>query len=139
MKKDKIKKISLILGVVFFLVVLFLTYFSSTIDAMLIPNVKVTEVIRVDPESEGGIYSRQDKFLVPIKAVSGFGDFGTVFVVNSNLGDDKCYVNEVAIQILGDDGMYYEVTSSSLNGGNRVIYSTSKALESGDRVYIVEE
>ncbi len=139
MKKDKIKKISLILGVVFFLVLLFLTYFSSTIDAMLIPNVKVTEVIRIDPESEHGIYHHEDRFLVPIKAVSGFGDYGTVFVVNSNLGDDKCYVKEVGIQIISDDGMYYEVTSSSLSGGSRVVYNTSKDLQSGDRVYVLEE
>lgn len=139
MKKDKIKRISLILGVVFFLVILFLTYFSSTIDAMLVPNVKVTEVIRIDPDSEHGIYHREDRFLVPIKAVSGFGEFGTVYVVNSSLGDGKCFVNQVDIQILGDDGMYYEVTSSSLNGGNRVVYSTSKDLQSGDRVYVVEE
>lgn len=139
MKKDKIKKISLILGVVFFLVLLFLTYFSSTIDAMLVPNVKVTEVIRIDPESEHGIYHHEDRFLVPIKAVSGFGDYGTVFVINSNLGDDKCYVNEVGIQILSDDGMYYEVTSSSLSGGSRVVYNTSKDLQSGDRVYVLEE
>ena len=139
MKKDKIKKFSLIFGVVFFLVLLFLTYFSSTIDAMLVPNVKVTEVIRIDPDSEHGIYHHEDRFLVPIKAVSGFGEFGTVFVVNSNLGDDKCYVNEVEIQILNDDGMYCEVTSSSLNGGSRVVYSTSKELKSGDRIYILEE
>lgn len=136
MKKDKIKRISLIAGVVFFLVILLLTYFSSTIDAMLIPNVKTTEVIRVESDKEHGMYGGEDRFLVPIKAVSGFGDGGTVFVINWVNGE--YYVDEISVQILNDDGMYYEVNSSGLHGGNRIIYSTSKPLTSGDRVYVVE-
>ncbi len=136
MKKDKIKRISLIAGVVFFLVILFLTYFSSTIDAMLIPNVKTTEVMRVESDTEHGMYGYEDRFLVPIKAVSGFGDSGTVFVINWINGE--YYADEISVQIVNDDGMYYEVISSELYGGNRIIYSTSKALTSGDRVYIVE-
>ncbi|MBR3988793.1 MAG: hypothetical protein IKK10_05760 [Clostridia bacterium] len=136
MKKDKVKKVSLILGVVFFLVILLLTYFSSTIDAMLIPNVKTTEVIRVESDSEHGVYGHEDRFLVPIKAVSGFGDSGTVFVINWINGE--YYADEISVQIVNDDGMYYEVLSSGLHGGNRIIYSTSKALTSGDRVYVVE-
>lgn len=138
MKKDRIKKISLIAGIVFFLVLLFLTYFSSTIDAMLVPNVKTTEVIRVEPESEHSMYGYEDRFLIPIKAVSGFGNGGTVYVVNFNWGDGSYFVSEVGIQIVNDDGMYYEVISSGLNGGNQIVYSTSKNLKNGDRVYVVE-
>lgn len=137
MKKDKIKRASLIAGVLFLLVMLFLTYFSSTIDAMLVPNVKVTEVMRVESDSEHGMHGYSDRFLVPVKAVSGFGDFGTVYVINW-IGD-AYYASAVNVQILSSDGMYYEVEASGLNGGNRVIYSTSKNLESGDRVFVVEE
>lgn len=136
MKKDKIKKLSLVAGIVFFLVVLFLTYFSSTIDAMLIPNVKTTEVVRASLEEEN-VYNREDRFIIPIKAVSGFGDTGTVFVINWI--DGAYYANEMTVQIIGSDGMYYEVFASGLHGGNRIIYSTSKSLTDGDRVYVVEE
>ena len=137
MKNDKIKRISLILGVVFLLGLLFLTYFSSTIDAMLLPNVKTTEVQRVDNSEEGHYYGRQDLFLVPVKAVSGFGSSGTVYVVN--WVDGSYYANSVTVQIISSDGMYYQVESSGLYGGNRIIYSTSKSLENGDRVFVVEE
>lgn len=137
MKKDKVKKISLVAFIVFLLGMLFLTYFSGTIDAMLIPNVKTTEVIRGVLTEEGFKYSQEDRFLVPIKAVSGFGSSGTVFVTSSYGG--SYYVNEVSVQILGDDGMYYEVVSSGLNGGNHVVYSASKNISSGDRVFVVEE
>lgn len=137
MKKNKMKKASLILGVLFLLTLLFLTYFSGTIDAMLLPNVKTTEVIRGVLTEEGFEYSQQDRFLVPIKAVRGFGDFGTVFV--TNWVGSSYYVNEVSVQIIGDDGMYYEVVSSGLFGGNHVVYSASKSIENGDRVFVLEE
>ncbi|MBQ7386044.1 MAG: hypothetical protein IJW04_06015 [Ruminococcus sp.] len=137
MKKDKIKRVSLVLGILFLLVVLFLTYFSSTIDAMLIPNVKTTEVMRGELSEEGYYYNQQDRFLIPVKAVSGFGETGTVFVINWIDGD--YYANEIEVQIIGSDGMYYEVYASGLHGGNRIIYSTSKSLTDVDRVYVVED
>ncbi len=136
MKKDKIKRFSLIAGVVFLLIVLFLTYFSSTIDAMLIPNVKTTEVMRTSLSEENHGYNQEDRFLIPVKAVTGFGDSGTVFVINWI--DGAYYADEITVQIVGTDGMYYEVLASGLHGGNRIIYSTSKSLKSGDRVYVVE-
>lgn len=136
MKKDKIKKVSLILFIVFFLVLLFLTYFSSTIDAMLIPNVKTTEVMRASLSEEGMMYSQEDRFLIPVKAVNDFGDNAAVYVVNWIDGD--YYVGVADVQIINTDGMYYEVVSSDLHGGNQIIYSTSKSLQSGDRVYVVE-
>ncbi len=136
MKKDKIKRISLIAFIVFFLVVLFLTYFSSTIDAMLIPNVKTTEVVRASLTEENHYYNQEDRFIIPIKAVNGFGDIGTIFVISWI--DGAYYANERTVQIIGSDGMYYEVYAAGVNGGNRVIYSTSKSLTDGDRVYVVE-
>ena len=137
MKKDKIKRVSLILGEVFLLAILLLTYFSSTIDSMLIPNVKTTEVMRGELTEEGYFYDQQNRFLIPVKAVSNFGDSASVFVINWIDGD--YYADEIDVEIYGSDGMYYEVNAPDLHGGNRIIYSTSKPLTSGDRVYVVEE
>lgn len=137
MKKDKVKKISLIAFIVFLSGMLFLTYFSGTIDAMLLPNVKTTEVIRVESNEEGNYYNQGNSFLVPVKAVSDFGGNATVYVVNWL--DGNYYANAVNVTVLDTDGMYYEVDSSALNGGIRVVYNTSKPLTSGDRVYVVEE
>lgn len=138
MKKDKLKKLSLIAGIVFFAVLAFLTYFSGTIDTMLLPKVKTTEVIRGTLVEEENPNPNDDKFLVPISAVSGYGNSGVVYVLSKDYSGNGHIVNEVNIQILGSDEMYYEVTSSNLYGGNQVVYRTSKSIADGDRVYLEE-
>lgn len=40
MKQDKFKRIVIKFGIVFFIVMLFLTYFSKTIDNLLLPKVR---------------------------------------------------------------------------------------------------
>lgn len=136
MKKDKLKKISLRVGIAFFLLLLFLTYFSSTIDTMLLPKVKTTEVIRGTLVKEENPNPNDDKFLIPISAVSDFGGSGSVYILNYTYEGYR--VNEIGVKILRSDEMYYEVTSSELYGGNQVVYRTSKSIADGDRVYLEE-
>lgn len=138
MKKDKLKKLSLCIGVVFFALLLFLTYFSSTIDTMLLPKVKTAEVIRGTLVEEEHANPNDDIFLVPISAVSGFGDSGVVYVLSKNYDGSGHIVKVVSVYILDSDEMYYEVTSSELYGGNQVVYRTSKSISDGDRVYLEE-
>lgn len=135
MKNDKLKKICFRIGIAFFLALLFLTYFSSTIDTMLLPKVKTAEVIRGTLVEEENPNPNDDKFLVPISAVSGFGDSGTVYLLTNY---DGYRVNEVSVQILNSDGMYYEVASAGLYGGNQIVYSASKSISDGDRVCLEE-
>ena len=47
MKKDKLKKYALRFGIAFLIALALLTYFSTTIDNILLPQVKVTEVKEV--------------------------------------------------------------------------------------------
>ena len=133
MKKDKLKTISLRVGILFFILLVLLTYFSSTIDNMLLPKVKTTEVIRGTLVKEENPNPNDDKFLIPISAVSGFGGGGSVYILNKSY--EGYIVNAVEIQILGSNEMYYEVTSSELYGGNQVVYKASKSIADGDRVY----
>lgn len=132
MKAQKFKKIVLVVAVVFISAVILLAYFSDTIDNMLLPKVKSTEVIRgtLSGELEN---PNEDRFLVPISAVSGFGYGSSVFKLNYY--DDEYYVEEVDITILDSDEMYFEVTASELYGGNQVIYDASKDIKHGDRVH----
>ena len=44
MKKDKLKSVVLKFSIVFFIVIALLTYFSKTINNMLLPKVKVVSV-----------------------------------------------------------------------------------------------
>lgn len=138
MKNDKLKKWSLRIGVVFFALLLFLTYFSGTIDTMLLPKVKTAEVIRGTLVEQENPTPHDNRFLVPISSVTGFGDSGVVYVVSLNYDGTGHVVNTVNVQILDSDEMYYEVTASDLYGGNQVVYRTSKAISDGDRVYLEE-
>lgn len=135
MKKDKLKKYSIRFGVAFFIVLAFLTYFSGTIDNMLLPQVKVSDVAY---GTINGEQSRDDRYLIPLSAVIAMGDTGSVFVTKTD-ENNKTTVSEATVNIKNSDDLYYEVTSDEMYGGMKVVYSTSKSISNGDRVYIVEE
>lgn len=135
MKNNKLKKYSIRFGVAFFIVLAFLTYFSSTIDNILLPQVKVKQI------SYGTIDGNQnsdDRYLIPISAVTSMGDTGSVFVTRTD-ENNKTTVSEASVNIENSDDLYYEVTSNDLYGGTEVVYSASKSISDGDRVYIAEE
>ena len=135
MKKDKLKKYSIRFGVAFFIVLAFLTYFSSTIDNMLLPQVKVTQI---SYGTIDGNQSSDDRYLIPISAVIAMGDTGSVFVTRTD-ENNKTTVSEATVNIENSDDLYYEVTSDDIYGGMEVVYSTSKSISNGDRVHIAEE
>ena len=135
MKIDKLKKYSIRFGVAFLIVIAFLTYFSTTIDNMLLPQVKVSDVTY---GTINGEQSRDDRYLIPLSAVIAMGDTGSVFVTKT-VENNKTTVSEIIVNIKNSDDLYYEVTSADIYGGMEVVYSTSKSISNGDRVHIVEE
>ncbi len=135
MKNEKLKKYSIRFGIAFLIIVAVLTYFSSTIDNILLPQVKVTEVTNGTIDNES---SNDDKYLIPLSAVTAMGNKGLLFVTKTD-ENNKTTVSEVTVNITGSDDLYYEVISDQMYDGIEVIYSTSKSISSGDRVYIVEE
>lgn len=135
MKNEKLKKYSIRFGIAFLIALDFLTYFSSTIDNMLLPQVKVTQISYGTVDGE---QSRDDRYLIPISAVIAMGDTGSVFVTRTD-ENNKITVSEATVNIKNSDDLYYEVTSDEMYGGIEVVYSTSKSISNGDRVYIVEE
>lgn len=135
MKNEKLKKYSIRFGIAFLIIVAVLTYFSSTIDNILLPQVKVTEVTNGTIDSES---SNDDKYLIPLSAVTAMGNKGLLFVTKTD-ENNKTTVSEVTVNITGSDDLYYEVISDQMYDGIEVVYSTSKSISSGDRVYIVEE
>lgn len=134
MKKDKLKKYSIRFGIVFLIALALLTYFSSTIDNMLLPQVKLVEVSygTIDGEQSG-----VDRYLIPLSAVVAMGNTGTVFVAKTDENNETT-VSEVTVDIKNSDDLYYEVTSDDIYSGMGVVYSTSKSIASGDRVHIAE-
>lgn len=133
MKENKLKKYSIRFGIVFFIMLAVLTYFSNTIDNMLLPQVKVTDVITgsLNAEEDGP----ETKYLLPISSVTSMGNTGTVFVIVTN-ENEKTFVDEVNVNIINSDDLYYEVTSDNLYSSMQVVYKTSKNIYDGARVYV---
>lgn len=131
MKQVKFKRIVIKSGIVFFIVILFLTYFSKTIDNLLLPKVKVSDVIT------GSLSEYPDTmhthYLLPLSSVVS----EEVYVINT-LKNGDVTVSCVSVNICDSDDLYYEVTSDSLFSDMQVVYKTSKDISDGDRVYIEE-
>ena len=137
MKKDKLKKYSVRFAIAFFMVIALLTYFSDTVDTMLLPKVKTTEVISGALDDSNN--PNENKYLIPLSAVSGFGDNACIYYLEK-YNDNRDYkVHSENIEIINQDEMYCEVTANNLYGGMQIVYSTSKSISSGDRVYVEEE
>lgn len=129
----KYQKNIIIIGVVFLVIVGLLTYFSSTIDRMLLPQVKVSEPVLSD--IEGNTYFI-NKYLIPKTALT---EDGTVYVVYKDDFSDVGTVDEISVQVNAEDDIYYEIQSDHINISQSVIYAASKEFEVGGRVYIAEE
>ncbi len=130
MKKSKLKKFAVISGIVLICSVLLLIFLSDTIDNMLLPHVKVTEVVSIPSDNPN-----ENLYLVPISAMSGFG--GGLYKVNRR-GGEKTTVEYVGADIVSSDELYYTVTSKNMYGGMDIVYFTSKDIANGDRVYVIQ-
>ena len=132
MKQDKLKRIVVKFGIAFLIVTLFLTYFSKTIDNLLLPKVKVSGVMT------GSLSEYPDTmhthYLLPLSSVVSAEE---VYVINTPENGDVT-VNCVSVNICDSDDLYYEVTSDSLFSDMQVVYKTSKDISDGDRVYVEE-
>lgn len=134
--ENKLKKFCIRFGIIFFVLLAVLTYFSSSIDHMLLPQVKVTEVYEgyLNGEEKGN----KSRYLIPLSAVVDYGDSYAVFVVKTD-EDNSSLVEEIQINVTNRDRLYYEVESEEVYSGMIVVYATSKDIANGDRVYIEEE
>ncbi len=132
----KLKKITIIFGIIFFLILGLLTYFSNTIDHMLLPQVKVSQIIFGDLQ---GFTSNDNVFLIPKSAVIQTGDTGTIFVADGYGEFETTTVSEYGVTIQGSNEFYFQVENNEISSSMQAIYSTSKEIKAGDRVFIVEE
>ncbi len=123
-------------AIIFFIVIALLTYFSKTIDSFLLPQVKVTSLETGTLNEQSASNDMKTHYLIPLSSVNSFGSDGTVFVLQTEESDT---VTEVSVTIHDSDDFYYEVTSDDLYSEMRVVYSVSKPIANGDRVYVEEE
>ena len=133
---NKLKIFSVRCGIIFLLTIAFLTYFSDTIDYMLLPKVKVATVEMGAIEGATTVGMKQ-KYLLPLSAVIPMGEDGSVFIVQTDMDGDSV-VERKEVKITNSDDLYYEVTGDMLYSGMEAVYNVSKPIEHGDRVYVEE-
>ncbi|MBQ5398035.1 MAG: hypothetical protein IIU14_01210 [Ruminococcus sp.] len=137
--KTKLKTIIIRVAVLFFIALGLLTYFSGTIDRMLLPSVKVCQAVLSDLKGNTRVY---DKYLIPKSVVIAEGDRGTVYYAHDIKDNGEAKIGVMTINLNKSDEMFYEVSNEggdSFNTGLQLVYSTSKSIKDGDRVYVVEE
>lgn len=137
MKNDKLKKFAVSLGIAFLIVIAVLTYFSDTIDNMLLPKVRVITIESGTIDGENSD-STEQTYLLPISTVVATGEDGLVYFVSTD-ENDETRVLEYTVKITDSDDLYYEVTGDGLYAGLKAVYSTSKNISHWDRVYVEEE
>lgn len=138
MKKDKLKTFSIGAGIAFFLIIALLTYFSDTIDYMLLPKVKTAQVISGTLSGEKEENPNIRRYVVPVASVSGVGNSGEVYSVR-HTEKGRAYVEAVPVEIATMDEVSCEVISGGLYNGMHIVFSTSKPIFHGDRVYVEGE
>lgn len=131
----KLKKFTVTFGIIFLIVLGLLTYFSETIDHMLLPQVKTCEIIFGDLE---GNTNNDNVFLIAKSAVIDNGGAASVFVADGYGEFETTTVTEYDVNILDSDEFYYQVENAQISSSMLAVYNTSKDIKSGDRVFITE-
>ncbi len=135
MSKKKFKTYIIKVAIGFIILLGILTYFSTTIDNMLLPQVKVTEVTA--GMLDGSYESMETSYLLPLSSVVNNDENATAYIISYDKNEREI-VHEISVEIKNEDSFYYEVRSKELFEGYQVIYETSKDISDGDRVYIEE-
>lgn len=137
--KTKLQKFLIKFAVIFFIALGLLTFFSGTIDKLLLPNVKVCEAVYSDLEGNTRVF---DKYLIPKSVAVTDGNTGTVYYAYDIQPNGEAKIGALDIVINDSDDMYYEVSNAGgdmFTSSLQLVYSTSKTIKEGDRVYVVEE
>lgn len=127
--RKKVRKFIICFGVIFFLVIGLLTYFSTKIDALLYPVVTAANPYRgsLDPRESTYNYS------MPIVPTSSIRDGKLWYVAKNSQGD--YYVHSTEVDVVRQTAVRTEIAdidpSISL-----VICDSNKEIQNGDRVLV---
>ncbi|MGN0488330.1 MAG: hypothetical protein ACI4HO_03585 [Ruminococcus sp.] len=132
----KLKKFTITFGIIFLAILGLLTYFSGTIDHMLLPQVKVCNIIFGDLQ---GYTNNDDVFLIAKSALVDEGNTGSIYVADGYGEFETTTVTEYMVEIMDSNEFYYQVKSKEISSSMLTVYNTSKEFQNRDRVFIVEE
>lgn len=134
--RNKLRKFSIIFGIIFFAVVAVLTYSANAIEHMMLPRVSVADI------NSGTIadatQTPEDIFLIPISSVIE-DDSGTYVNVVRFDKENTGTAHKAYVDILDNNDIYYEVQMNGIYAMYSVIYEWSRDLEENEVVVVEEE
>lgn len=138
----KLKKIPIILTVLFFSFMVFMSFFSRSIHNRLIPNVKVARLPRekftYEQVLEDGTIQNVNKLANAIPKKMYDEDFLYVVVQGFKNGDERTFARKITLPIGAESNGYYEITELFYDVNRLFIMETNKEIYDGIEVYVVK-
>jgi len=139
----KLKKIPLILTVLFFSSMIFLTFAARSIHNRMIPNVRVGRLTREKFEHVETLEDGTSRtvmrlsYAVPKKMYDE--DFLYVVVEGMKNGDLRTFARKVSLPVGTESKGYYEITKMFFDVSSLYIMETDKEIADGTEVYVIKK
>lgn len=139
----KIKKIPLVLTIIFFSFMIILTFTARSIHNRMIPNVRVSRLTREKFQHEqvledGTVRTvSQLSYAVPKWMVEQ--DFLYVVVQGMKNGDERTFARKLFMTLGAENDGYYEISEQFYDAGRLFIMETNKEIHDGTEVYVINK
>jgi len=138
----KYKKIPIILSVLFFSCMIFLTFSARSIHNKMIPNVKVARLPRekfpYEQVLEDGTTITYIKTTTAVPKKMYDEDFLYIVVEGYKNGDLRTFARKISLPIGAENNGYYEVTELFYDVNRLFIMESDKEISDGTEVYVLK-
>lgn len=138
----KLKKIPVIITILFFLSMIFLTFFARGVHNRMIPNVKVARLTKeeflYERVFDDGTTRTATKLANAVPKRMYDKDFLYVVVQGFKNGDERTFAQKVSLQIGTHNDEYYEIIEQFYDMNRLFIIESNKEISDGTEVYILE-
>jgi len=138
----KPKKFPLILTVLFFSLMIFLSFSARSIHNKMIPNVKVARLTREKFQYEEMLADGTVKTVVrssyAIPKWMYDQDFLYVVVPGSKNGDERTFARKINLPVGAENDDYYEIAEQFYDVTRLFIIESDKEIQYGTEIYVIK-
>ncbi|NLC20072.1 MAG: hypothetical protein GX757_12815 [Clostridiales bacterium] len=138
----KPKKIPLILTVLFFMLMIFLSFTARSIHNRMIPNVRVTRLTRekfqYEKSFEDGTVRTVVRSSYAVPKWMYDQDFLYVVVPGIKNGDERTFARKISLPIGSENDDYYEIAEQFYDVNRLFIIESDKEIQDGTEVYVIK-
>jgi len=139
----KLKKIPLILTLLFFLLMIILSFTARSIHNKMIPNVRVARLTRekfqYEESFEDGTVRTAVRSSYAVPKWMYDQDFLYVVVPGSKNGDERTFARKISLPIRAENDDYYEIAEQFYDVSRLFIIESDKEIQDGSEVYVIKK